>query len=189
MSAWTQAGKQQVRDAFGARMRAAGRPERQMSVTALRRFGTETLAHHGSPAYEALHRYGVSRRWIHVGAPSEYESPAVTGAVCDRESLTRPLRAWEARPACCMPPGDDATYFDHLDSNMLWGSRPSGRRGCEASPSRGRARGSWPCNGRCLDHSRLRGASRAASFGPGPCLVRRDGDLRIRPGAGPGTPP
>lgn len=44
MSPWTQAGKQQVRDAFWLLIGAAGRPERHMSITALRRFGTDTLA-------------------------------------------------------------------------------------------------------------------------------------------------
>lgn len=49
MSAWTQVRKQQVRGALGSRMRAAGRPERQMSVTVLRQFGIGNLARHGYP--------------------------------------------------------------------------------------------------------------------------------------------
>ncbi|KAF2776975.1 hypothetical protein STPH1_1634 [Streptomyces sp. OM5714] len=39
MSAWTQTVKQQVRGVFGFQMRASGHPERQMSVTAVRRLG------------------------------------------------------------------------------------------------------------------------------------------------------
>lgn len=49
MSAWTQGEKQQVRAAFGFRMRASGRRERQMSVTAQRWFGPGNLALDGSP--------------------------------------------------------------------------------------------------------------------------------------------
>lgn len=40
MSLWAQTVKQQVRVAFESRSRVSGRPERQMSVTAVRRFGT-----------------------------------------------------------------------------------------------------------------------------------------------------
>ncbi|GHH95869.1 hypothetical protein GCM10017779_63260 [Streptomyces capillispiralis] len=54
MSAWTEALKEQVREAFGSRMRASGHPERQMSVTAVRRFGTDNLAWHGPPQYGSI---------------------------------------------------------------------------------------------------------------------------------------
>src|SRR5690606_12574856 len=111
MSAWTQAGKPQVRDACGSRMRAAGRPERQMSVTALHRFGADNLARH---AYLRSASPGTEP---HVGGVTSVRPVRTRGSPlkgqCDRNSLTRPLRAWEACPACCTPPGDGATYFDH----------------------------------------------------------------------------
>jgi hypothetical protein len=62
-------------------MRAVGRPERQMSVTAQRRFGTEIWRVMATRSTQRLPRYGASRRWSRVGAPSVYERPAVEGAV------------------------------------------------------------------------------------------------------------
>ncbi|CAM5364069.1 hypothetical protein SPILM97S_01701 [Streptomyces pilosus] len=122
MLAWAQAGKQQVRSVLMPRMEAAGHPERQMSVTALHRFGAGNLARHAylrsvSPGTEPHVSSVTSVRPVRMrGSPSKGQ--------CDRNSLTRPLRAWEACPACCTPPGDGATYFDHPGHEHAVGCLP-----------------------------------------------------------------
>jgi hypothetical protein len=79
VSAWTQALKQQVREAFGSRMRASGRPERQMSVTAVRRFGTDkTYVGSARTIWRGMAPRSTAApppvrsltRWSRVGAPT-----------------------------------------------------------------------------------------------------------------------
>lgn len=81
MSAWKQALKQQVREAFESRMRASGRPERQMSVTAVSRFGTDNLAWLLA-VRQHLPRYGASRGGVVSVRPLWTRRASVGGGLC-----------------------------------------------------------------------------------------------------------